>query len=180
MKDTLCLHKHFSPLSSSNEFEIQNIIDVYHFVQSFITRHSTHTHDVYYLFCAEKATLSLLISIYLSVYGLFTPVCCVVWKVIYKRGRAVSTSTIHRTNSCIVHLLVLRWETANRALHSPWDSGVCTNLVRTVAFRNIYRNFALFSSCWGCKVAINIAKCDGTNQVSTHSLKPHGLCVDAC
>ena len=117
MKDTLCLHKHFSPLSSSNEFEIQNIIDVYHFVQSFITRHSTpaHTHDVYYLFCAEKATLSLLISIYLSVYGLFTPVCCVVWKVLYKRGKAVST--IHRTTVVLYTCIAL-----GNCWHSPPQS----------------------------------------------------------
>ena len=45
---------------------------------------------------------------------------------------------------------------------------MCTNLDRTVAFRNIYRIFTLFSSCWGCEVAINIAKCDGAIQVSTH------------
>ena len=78
---------------------------------------TAHTHDVYYLFCAEKATLSLLISIYLSVYGLFTPVCCVVWKVIYKRGRAVSTSTIHRTTVVLYTCIAL-----GNCWHSPPQS----------------------------------------------------------
>ena len=48
--------------------------------------------------------------------------------------------------------------------------GVCTNLVRTIAYRNIYRNFAPSTRWKQCKVVINIAKCDGANQVSTHSL----------
>ena len=47
--------------------------------------------------------------------------------------------------------------------------GVCTNLVRTIAFRNIYCNFAPSTRWKQCEVAINIAKCDGANQVSTHS-----------
>ena len=42
----------------------------------------------------------------------------------------------------------------NLRIYAPVSIGVCTNLVRTVAFRNIYCNFALFSSCWGCIVAI--------------------------
>ena len=106
MKDTLCLHKHFSPSprAMNSKFKILSMFIIF-------CNHLSHDtapqniHTTFIIFCAEKATLSLLISIYLSVYGLFTPVCCVVWKVLYKRGKAVST--IHRTTVVLYTCIAL-------------------------------------------------------------------------
>ena len=113
MKDTLCLHKHFSPSPRAMNSKFK-ILSMFIILCNHLSPDTAHTHDVYYLFCAEKATLSLLISIYLSVYGLFTPVCCVVWKVLYKRAELCLH--LQSTAQQLYCTLVLHWETAKQSV----------------------------------------------------------------
>ena len=101
MKDTLCLHKHFSPLSSSNEFEIQNIIDVYHFLKSFITRHSTHTRRLLFILCWESHIITVNIHLFVGIWSLYPSLLCCVKGFIQERQSCVYNPP---HNSCIVHL----------------------------------------------------------------------------